>query len=143
MTGKQKKEYALTLFLQEVSQEEIAVRVGSTPQTICRWRKAHNWDSLKKSLLTTKREELANLYNQVSELNAAIKNRPEGQRYAAGSEADTLSKLTTSIRKLETDTSVADTIDVFMKHNEFIRKAAPDKLKVIIELQDAFIKSLL
>lgn len=143
MNRRQQRDYAFRLFLQGVYQEEIAVRVGTTPQTISRWKKDGNWDRHRKSLLTTRQHELVNLYDQLSELNGTIKLRPKGERYPSKGEADTLVKLAAAIRQLETSTTAADAVDVFKEQNEFIRKVAPDKLKIMIELQDAFVKSLL
>jgi transcriptional regulator with XRE-family HTH domain len=140
----QKKDYAKMLFVREhLSQKEISQRVGVSEQTMSKWANSENWDKLKKSLLITKQEELGNLYEQLTELNALIKNRPEGQRFANHKEALILDKLTAAIRQMETETSIADVVDVSMKFGDYVRIAAPEKVKDVTELQDSFIKSML
>lgn len=127
----------------EFSQIEIAEKVGTSEQTIAKWKKQYRWDDLKKSMLTTRPEQLANLYDQLSELNARIKEREPGQRYAQNKEADILTKLTAAIRSLEIEVSLANTIDVFIVFNNWMREADLDKAKELIAYQDAYIKSLL
>lgn len=139
-----KKEIAKYYYIKgEFSQAEIAQKVGSSEQTIVRWKKLYKWDDLKKSMLTTRPEQLANLYDQLSELNERIKQRPPGERYAQNKEADILTKLTAAIRSLEIEVSLADTIDVFMEFNNWMRDADLEKAKELIAYQDAYIKTLL
>lgn len=138
-----KKEYALLLFKQGVTQKEIAQRVGTTEQTLSKWAKDGKWDALRKSLLVTRQEQLGNLYEQLSELNTNIKSKPEGQRFANSKEADVLVKTTGAIRQLETETSVSDVVDVSIKCLNWLRGVEPAKAKEQAEIFDAFIKSLL
>lgn len=144
MTNAQKKEYARLLFLKEnMTQQEIAQRVGCTEATLSGWKTKEGWDTMKKSLLATRQEELARLYDQLKELNDYILTKQEGQRFANSKEADVIRKLTASIRELETDISIAQVVDVMIPFNEFMRKIDIDKAKEMIELQDSFIKSLM
>lgn len=144
MTNQQKKDYARLLYVKDsLTQEEIALRVGVNSVTISRWKKEESWDALKKSLLTTRQAELANLYDQLSELNKHIRDKPEGQRFANSKEGDVIRKLTASIRELETETSVAQVVDVFIPFNEWARKVDPEQAKKMLDFQDAFIKTLL
>ena len=146
MTNEQKKDLAQLLYTRGIvtHQGELALRVDVTEDTISKWKKAGSWDDMKKSLLTTRQEELRNLYDQLSELNAAIKQKPEGERYADSKQADIQRKITASIRELETETSVAQVVDVFIGFSEFIRKQADlDTAKQVSDLQDAYIKKLL
>lgn len=142
MTSDQKKDYALQLFLHgNITQQEIAERVGVTVQTISSWKKKFGWEKLKKSLLTTRKAELARLYDQLSELNTHIQDREAGQRYASTGEADTIGKLTKAIRNLETETSIAQTVDVFIEFSEFLQDVDLDKAKEFFDLQDAYLKT--
>jgi transcriptional regulator with XRE-family HTH domain len=140
----QKKDYAKVLFIKErLSQKEVAERSGVSEQTISKWVNTESWERLRKSLMVTKQEVLISLYDQLNELKDVIEARPVGSRYADNKEADIQSKLTASIRQLETDTSVAEIIDVFMKFGDYVRNTAPEKVKEITELHDSFIKSML
>ena len=98
---------------------------------------------MRKSLLTARQEELRNLYDQLSELNTSIKNKEEGNRYADSKEADVQRKITASIRELETETSIAEVVDVFMKFSEYIQKIDFDKAKEMLVYQDSFVKTLM
>ena len=144
MTNKEKRELARILYCKGAvdNQGELASRLGISEQTISKWKKQDGWEDLRKSLLTTRQEELRNLYDQLSELNASIKSKDEGKRYADSKEADIQRKITASIRELETETSLAEVVDVFTKFNDFVQKIDFEKAKEMIELQDGFIKSL-
>lgn len=144
MASVKREEIAEYYFLKgEHSQVEIADKVGVTPVTISKWRNKYKWDSKRKSLLITRPEQLANLYEQLSELNERIKGREKGSRYPVKGEADTQAKITASIRNLEIEISLADTIDVFMKFNDYVRDVDLEKAKEIVAYQDAYIKTLL
>lgn len=143
-TIQQKQEYARLLFcFQGLNQKETAKRVGVTPKTMCDWVERFSWEDLKASFTISKEQELRRIYAQINELNNAILERPQGKRYANNKEADTLVKLTAAARSLESEASIADTISVFMKFNEWLRKVDLPKSQQWIDLQDAFIKTTL
>ena len=140
----QKKELAQLLYTRnELTQQQVAERVGVTPKTLGNWVKDGMWDDLKKSLLTTKSEQLHFFYDQLNSLNLLIKSRDENARFADSKEADTLVKLTASIRNMETETNVGQIIEVAQ---EFIAHLQSEDLalaKVVTRHFDAFIKSKL
>lgn len=141
LTSKQKKDWAKTLYLKEnLTQAEIAERVGTSRQTIIRWIKDEKWEILKTSLTLTREEQIAMLYRQVAEINGAIAKREEGQRFATSKEADILGKLAAAINKMETDAGIADICEVGMKFIEWLRQVDLDKAKDTAALYDAFIK---
>lgn len=144
MNNAEKKDWAQHLYIKEhLSQKEIATRVNVRPATVSGWVNKYDWDKLRQSILATKSTELANLYAQLAELNDHIKKRPEGERFAGAKEADTLSKITSAIRSLETETSISEIVDVFMKFNHFVRSVKFSAITDLVELQDAFIRSKL
>ncbi len=144
LTNQQKKEWAKLIFFNEnVTQKEIAERVGVTPKTMCNWIEEGHWDKLKSSVIVTKSEELSRIYMQINEINTAIFSREKGQRFSTTKEADILAKLTASARNLETETSAAEAIDVFKKFLNWLRLVDLDKAKDLVILQDAFIKTLI
>ncbi len=71
------KEYARVLFLsdQNLTQKEMAEKVGITEKTLIKWIDQEGWRDLKKSLLVTKTSQLSNLYNQMEWLNNLIATR--------------------------------------------------------------------
>jgi DNA-binding XRE family transcriptional regulator len=142
-----KKDFAKILYLEGAfTQKEIAQRTGTSEQSLVKWIEKGNWKKLKQSLLTTKKTQLSNLYNQLEAINDFIierGNESGGKAWADTKEADIISKLTASIRQLETESNAAATVDVFMKFSDWVANVAPQKRNELLDLQDAFIKSLL
>lgn len=146
LTNTQKKDWAKLLFIKEnLTQKEIAERVGVTAKTMSSWvnNPKENWEILKSSIIITKSEELSRIYMQVNEINTFIFDKPVGNRFASSKEADILSKLTASARNLETETSVSDVIEVFKRFSNWLRAVDLEKAKEFISYQDAFIKSIM
>lgn len=144
LSNTQKKEWAKTLYLKEnLTQQEIADRVGVARITVNRWIADGKWEVQKAGLTLTREEQIANLYRQVAEINRKIADKPEGERFASNAEADILGKLSAAIKKMETDVGIADIISVQTKFIEFLRLIDFEKAKELTQLSDAFIKSLL
>lgn len=141
-----KKEYAKLLFTSEkLSQKEISEKVGVSEQTITRWVNANSgeWRRLRQSLFVTKREQLSRIYDQIGEITNSIIEKEQGKRYADSKEADTLVKLTSAAKTLETEASVADKIDVTMKFLDWLRPIDLELAKRIAPLFNSFIKDSL
>ncbi len=144
LTTKQKRSWAQTLYLKEnLTQQEIADRVGVSRVTMSKWVRDGKWEEHKAGLTITREQQIANLYRQVAEINRTIESRPDGERFATPAEADTLVKLSSAIRKMETDAGIADTISVLTQFINFVRPADLEKAKDITRLADAFIRSRL
>lgn len=144
LTNQQKKSWAQTLYLKEnLTQQEIAERVGASRVTISKWIRDGKWEERKAGLTITREQQIATLYRQVAEINRTIEGRQEGERFASVSEADTLVKLSSAIKKMETDAGIADIISVLTQFINFVRSADLEKAKEITRLADAFIKSKL
>ena len=144
-TIQRKKEYAKLLFTTQgvTVQKELAERVGVSAVTMNKWVHEEGWESLRASVILTKENELHRFYMQVTELNDFILLKEAGQRFANSKEADTLVKLSGAIRQLETDTSVADTIEVLKNFIHHIREDDYAKAKEVTRLGDVFIKSII
>ena len=144
LTSKQKKDYARTLYLKDnLTQQEVADKVGVSRQTIIRWMAAEEWEKMKVGLTLGREQQIANLHRQVMELNNLILSRPEGERFATCAEADTLGKLAAAIKKMETDVGITDLVNVGMRLIEWIRPIDLDKAKEVTALWDKFIKDSL
>lgn len=143
LTNAQKKEWAKTLYLQGVmTQKDIADKVGVSKVTMTKWVNdpEDNWEKLKQVLLITRESQLKRLYLQLDELNTNIMRRDEGSRFANSKEADTINKLTTSIRTLETEASIADIVSVSKRMFEWLRTISPSKAKEVGDLFNDFIR---
>jgi DNA-binding XRE family transcriptional regulator len=144
LTAQQKKEWAKTLYLKEnLTQQEIADKVGVARQTVIRWIQKEKWEELKTSLTLTRQEQIAHLYRQVAEINLSILQRPEGERFANSKEADILGKLAAAINKMETDVGIKDICEVGTKFADWLRFVDLSKAKNFVALYDQFIKDVL
>lgn len=149
ITKSQAKEIAKTLFVKDdLHQKIIAERVGVTEKTLGKWINEGGWKKLKTSLLTTKENQISNLYSQLEMINTEISTRsitydiptyllkpvklkngdgteslsyPEYNpsdfpvklgNFPTNGEADIISKITSSIKKLETETGLGETFSV-------------------------------
>lgn len=141
LTIAQKKEWAGMLYLKEnLTQQEIAEKTGVSRVTIGKWIKAEKWEERKTGITLTREEQIANLHRQVAEINNVIGQREPGKRYATPSEADTLGKLASAIKKMESDVGIADIISVGMRFIDWLHPVDVEKSKEYIRLWDAFIK---
>lgn len=144
LTTGQKKDYARTLYLKDnLTQQEIADKVGVSRKTVNRWATTEKWETMKVGLTLSKEQQISNLHRQVIELNNNILSRPEGKRYATPPEADTLGKLAAAIKKMETDIGIADVVSVGMRFAEWLRPVDLEKAKELAILWDKFIKDML
>ena len=144
LTIAQKKEYAGILYLKEnLTQQEIAEKVGISRQSLSKWIKAEKWEERKVGVTLTREEQIANFHRQVAEINKVIMDREPGKRFASTAEADTLGKLAAAIRKMESDVGIADIISVGMRFINWLRPVDIQKAKEFTGLWDLFIKDSL
>jgi transcriptional regulator with XRE-family HTH domain len=144
LTNTQKREWAKTLFLREnLTQQEIADKVGVSRQTVNRWSQAEKWEEQKVGITLTRQQQVANLYRQVAEINRTIAERPEGERFANSKEADILGKLSAAISKMEQEVGIADMISVLTDMINWLRQLDVEKAKEFTRLADAYIKDKL
>ena len=135
------RELAKRLYLEGTTQKAIAERVGVNEKTIQRWVETHNWEALKVSLLSTRENQIRMLYSQLKCLNEVIEARE--QKYADPGEANTLLKLSTAIKKMETETGLGETIQVAKNFLNFVSRLEPSRHKELTEMFDKYIASML
>jgi putative ATPase subunit of terminase (gpP-like) len=136
-----KRGIARTLYLDgNYTQEEIAVKVGVSRQTIIRWSKEDSWAELKASLSVTPTQLIAQWQQQIAEINRTITSREEGARYATPAEADAMLKLATSIKKIQDDLGISEVISVCMRFLAWLRPLDVEQAKAFNSLMDVFIK---
>lgn len=177
-TKSQAKEFAKSLYVNEdLHQKVIAERVGVTEKTLGKWINDGGWKKLKTSLLTTKENQISNLYDQLEKITEEIrtraitydipasllkpikvKNGDGGEtlkypdynptdwpiklgNYPTNGEADIISKITSSISKLETETGVGETIEVAKKLISLIQQENHELAKKVTVYCDILIQS--
>jgi predicted DNA-binding protein YlxM (UPF0122 family) len=137
----QEREYARILYVSErITFKEIAERTNTTEKTIGKWAIADNWDKLRKSLLTTKQSQLVHWYNQLEAINEAIADRGN---IPTNAEADTMSKITSNIQRLETETGIGEYVEVGRKLLTFIQGIDLSEAKRFKNYIDEFINEKL
>ena len=142
LTKAQAKEYAKTLYLAEdLHQKVIAERVGVTEKTLGRWINEGGWKNLKRSLITTKQNQISLLYDQLEYINNDIASRDV--KVATTKEADVIIKLTGAIERLEVETSVGETVEVSKKLISLIQQEDLDLAKRVTTYCDLLIQTLI
>lgn len=135
----QRKEWARLIFLKEnITQQEIADRVGVSRATVNKWAK--EWESLKLNLLQTRQERISSTLCQLDELDRSIASKEEGRRFPTTAEADIRRKLTADLEALEQDASVRDIYNVSRGLLDFVRNIDLEKAKELSDYFDAYIK---
>lgn len=140
----QKKDYAKELFLKsDLTQKQIAAKVGISENSITAWKLEGQWEKQKKSLLQTRSEILAKHYDLLAmltdEAHGAIRDGdPETKP-----NADAISKITKVIKSLETETGVGEIISVGRAFINFVLPESNEEAKIIAKWFDLFIKQQL
>lgn len=143
LNNQQKKDWAKLLFIKEnLTQKEIAEKVGISQQTMTRWVRSEKWEELKVSITITREEQLRSLYRQIAELNNDIAKR-DTNRCATSAEADIISKLGNAISKLETETGLSEIQSAFTDFLNWLRKFDIEEAQRLVVLFDEFIKTKL
>lgn len=139
MKSNQKEDWAQLLFcVQNLTQVEIASKVGVSKVTVNKWVKKGKWEEHRASLTVTREQQLQRLYIQIAEINKTISSRD--QKYPTPGEADSINKLASAIEKMERESSLSDIISVSQRFLNWLRPLDITKAKELSGLFDAFIK---
>ncbi len=140
--NQQKREHAYMLYVKEgiTTYKAIAERVGVGEHTVGRWAKEDKWEKFRQNMLLTREEQLQNLLIELEELNAFIKMKPEGQRFANAKEGDVRRKLIKDIKDLETKASVSEIIETCKRVVQWLSPIDFQKSKDVADIFNSFIK---
>lgn len=127
----------------QYDQKEIASLVGVTEHSIGIWKKEENWDELKESLLTTRENELRRLYKMLKVLNDDVDIKAKSGTPINSKEADAVLKITSAIKNLELETSIAEKVEIGMEFINYIRKENFDLSKEVTNWFDAYLQTQL
>lgn len=140
----QQKEWAQELFIRgDITQKEIADKVGVAEKTIGRWADDNNWDAARKTMLTTKKNQLELLYEMLDLLNQAGVASLKDDDPKTNPDADKIIKITNSIKKLENSTGIGEMIDTLKALISFVIKEDFEAAQLINKWGDLFIKDRL
>ena len=111
--------------------------------TVSRWIREGKWEELRVSTTISTSQIIAGIKHQISEIQNTVNARPEGQRIPTAKEADTIVKLTSGMKKLQSEAGITDIVNVGIKFTNWLRKKDIEKAKEYNELWDLFIKDML
>lgn len=139
-----KKSLARSLYLLGMEQNEIAEKVEVSRITISRWVNSEGWKEARAAK-NISRPELVN--KLLLTIDGMIENvNKSNDPTLVGSLADKLSKLSSTIEKLDKKANVIDAIEVFMAFNRWIQDQAsydpeitPELIKAINKYQNKFL----
>lgn len=137
-----KRSMAKSLYLTgQYNQKEIADLVGTSVQSITKWKDEEDWESFKTSLLTTRESQLRRLYKMLEILNDSIDEKAKAKIPINSKEADAVLKLTQAIKNLEIETSIAEKVEVGTDFIDLVKKEDYELSKVITKWFDTYLKS--
>lgn len=130
LNNAEKKDLAKTLYIQGAyTQKEIAGKVGVSEQTMSKWVRDEDWDSLRKSLTTTKAEQLAFLYEILAKMTAEGKKALEDDDPKTNPDYDGISKISKAIERLEKETNIGEMLQTGMLFLKFMKAEDLDLAK--------------
>ena len=129
------KELARLYYMQGDAQKQIAERLSVSAQTLSKWVKEGQWDTLRASR-TVSRHELVN------KMLASINERLDQEDWSP----DELAKAASAIERLDKQTNIVTIIEVFSAYNRWLvsrmqidPELTPEMVKVMNRYQDIFI----
>jgi Phage terminase small subunit. len=141
LSRESKKKLAKELYLSgKHNQKDIAKMVEISERSLSKWVNEGKWELLRANLTTTKESVLSNWYAQLAEMNKTISEREPGKRFPSSGESDRMIKISAAIKKLETETGIAEITSVCISLCEFVRTYDVEKAKEISDHFNAFIE---
>jgi DNA-binding XRE family transcriptional regulator len=126
------KHHAYTLFVNTaMTQKDIAEKVGVSAQTMTKWANDGKWEQQKKSLTTTRAEQLALLYEILAKLNAEAKAALDDDDPDTNPDADAIIKITAAIKNLEKEAGIGEMIATGLAFLKFMQKQDLHDAKII------------
>lgn len=133
------RQLAHEYFMSGMIQKEIAEKVGVSAQTINKWIKVGQWDTLRAARTISRTELVNKMLTQINE------------RLEAGDwTADEMIKATAAIEKLDKKTNVVTLIEAFGAYNKWLvsrmqidQDLTPELVKSMNKYQDIFISEQL
>lgn len=148
MANKERKELARLYFMRGETQKSIANKVGVTEKTVSRWVDKEGWAEKRAAENITRPELVNKLLITINKLIEQV-NESDDPDLISGL-GDKLSKLSTTIEKLDKKANVVDAIEVFMAFGKWMQyrssfdsEITPELLKAINKYQDLYISELI
>lgn len=144
LSNAQKKEWAKQLFMQgDITQKDIAIKVGIAEKTMGRWVEEEKWDVQRKSLNVTTDEIIRDLLDTLDHMRKEAKIAATDNDPATKPDSDGIYKMSLAIRKLQDKTGIGDTIRTMMEFIKFVMPEDHALAQEIAKYGDLFIESCL
>ena len=127
-----RKEFAENLFMQGMPQNSIAEKVGVSANTIGKWAKDGCWGEKRAAQTLTRKEDVNNVLRSLNDLAIKLGAADLAQ---VGGLADQIAKLTSTISKLDKETSVVDFIECFMAFGRWLEYQAETDPEITAEFR--------
>lgn len=138
------KDYAKILFTRDrLTMEQVSVKTGVHANTVSHWVAEGGWKKLQRNFVLTREEQQANMLDELIQLNASIREKPEGKQFADSKESVIRNKLVQNIKDLEGAASLSQTVDVCKALMYFINAVDHEKAVEMSKWMDQYIKSFL
>lgn len=133
------RELAKLYYIGGMSQKNIAEKIGVSAQTVNRWAKEDNWESLRAAKTISRKELVLKMLQKID------------QRLEDGDwTPDEMVKAASAIEKLDKSTNAVTVIEVMTAFNKWIRNRAQydpaltqETVDTITKYQDAYISEIL
>ena len=147
ITDPDKRQLAYMLYQQGEMNKVIAERIGVSVQTLSAWIEKDNWKE-KRAAKTITRQELVN--KALNQIGGLLDDMGGKDAEKMNGIADKLSKMVSSLMKLDKKNSVVDEMDTFMSFNQWLKRRlnidkelSLDLYKSINHYQDAYVNERL
>lgn len=139
-----KKQLGRSLYMSGMELTEIADQLSVSRQSVSKWCSTDGWKEARAAKNISRPELVNKLLLAIDNLIAQVNE--SGDPEAIGALADKLSKLSSTIEKLDKKANVIDAIEVFMAFNRWIQDQAcydpditPELIKAINKYQNKFL----
>ena len=139
-----KREFAYALFMNGTLQKDICERVGISAPTLGNWMKSEGWEEKRAATNITRTELVNKTLKAISDLLDRASDATDDD--TANNLSDKLSKLASTLQKLDKSSSVVDDIEVFINFGRWLndrakmdRELTNDVVKIINRYQDLYV----
>ncbi len=130
------KGYAQLLYTKHrKTSAEIAIELGTDEKKIAKWVMEGGWESIKKSLSTSREANLKHLQVLLEDLL----NKMDSNDGTTAKDAELAIKYSTAIKNLEADLSIAEIVEVAESFTTWLLSRNQDLAKVVAEQFTSFI----
>ena len=131
MNNHQKQQAQQLYFQTDLTKTQIAELLNISRRSLHYWIRDNNWDRLKKSAALLPALLAENCYHIISHFTEHLLSERRLMTPITSEEANTLHKLTLTVKKLKTQSTLNENMQVFACFMERIKAKSPELVEVI------------